>query len=350
MPSNAGTNLGTVAGANSRNGAFDRMRGIGALCVVLIHAPPFLHSSIAELKGFGWILRLLCQAAVPYFFLLSGLMLGSKWAGGRRDPGEPLRMSRRIATLYLPWFAVFLAMDSWLARSNDAWSVVRRLVGFSDGRIETLGYHLWFLPCLLLAQIAVWTSLRRFGGALPALLSGVALFLGLDALDLAGIALPFGLIPTEGPNLSLACVALGAFLSSEHPGWRPSGRVVLAAFAGIVVESVAVAFLSGDAWPVKTFLLTRVAAPALLLAWLAKRPDFLGGGRTGIFLDSIGKHSTGIYVSHLLFLELIPFESMVSSGFVRENFVKWPVVLLGAWGFAWLLSRSRWPLVRSLVT
>ncbi len=334
----------------SRNGAFDRMRGIGALCVVLIHAPPFLHSSILELKGFGWGVRVLCQAAVPYFFLLSGLMLGSKWASGRRDPGEPLRMARRIATLYLPWFAVFLALDVWFARPVDTWTVLRRLFGFSDGRLETLGYHLWFLPCLLMAQIAVWTSLRRSGSALPALGAGVALFLGFDALDLAGASLPFGLIPTEGLNLSLVCVSLGAVMATMLPGWRPPGGLVLAAFAGIVVESTAVALLSGDHWSLKTFLLTRVAAPALLLAWLSDRPEFLGAGRIGAWLDSFGKCSSGIYVAHLLILELVPFESLVPSGFVRENFVKWPVVFLGAWGGAWLLSRSRWPLVRSLVS
>ena len=79
-----------------RNAAFDRFRGIGAICVVLIHAPPLYHSRLAPLQVAGWAMLVVCQTAVPFFFLLSGWMAGDKWARGRRS-GTDCRLCCRAS-------------------------------------------------------------------------------------------------------------------------------------------------------------------------------------------------------------------------------------------------------------
>jgi surface polysaccharide O-acyltransferase-like enzyme len=333
---------------SERNGAFDRFRGLGALCVVLIHAPPFLHSSVLPLHEFGWGLRLLCQAAVPYFFLLSGWMLEAKARSSDHPASDAWRMLRRIAGLYLPWFALFLGFDIWRGAPHDPGSVLRRLLGFSDGRLDIQGYHLWFLPSLLWAQLLIFWAIRATRSVIPALLVGLALWIAMASLELAGVTLPWGLVPTEGVGVSLVSVALGAFLSRWR-AWKPSGQVVLGLFAAILVEQ---ALLDGaiGVLSIRTYLFARVVAPAALLLWMSTRPDFLGGGTMGRALDSLGRRSTGIYVSHILFLAIIPFDRFVSSGFVRDNFVRWPAMLLCAWGFSILLGRSSSRWIRALVS
>lgn len=333
---------------NARNGAFDRLRGLGAVGVVLIHAPPFLHSSLPLLHDFGWGLRVLCQAAVPFFFLLSGWMLAAKASSTDAPSAEAGRLARRIAGLYLPWFVVFLALDIWRGAPHDPGSVVRRLLGFSDGRLDIQGYHLWFLPSLLWAQLLTFWSIRATRSPVPALIVGAALWSAMAFLEIAGVALPWGLVPTEGIGVSLACVALGASLVRWKPGSPPVWMVV-GSFAALLAEQ-AILDRGAGGTPIRTFLFTRVLAPAACIVWISGRPDFLGGGAMGRALDSLGRRSTGIYVSHLLFLALIPFDRLVPSGFVRENFVKWSVVLACAWGVSILLGRSSRREVRALVS
>jgi surface polysaccharide O-acyltransferase-like enzyme len=316
--------------------------------VVLIHAPPFLHSSIPLLHQLGWGLRVLCQAAVPYFFLLSGWMLEGK-ARSTNDPtGDAWRILRRLASLYLPWFALFLGLDIWRGAPHDPVSVVRRLLGFSDGRLDIQGYHLWFLPSLLWAQLLVFWAIRARQGLKPVLLAGGALWIAMASLEMAGWALPWGLVPTEGVGVSLACVAMGAFLSRWEK-WMPSGWMVGWLFVAILAEQ-SVLDAGIGVLPIRTYLVTRVVAPATLLLWMSRRPDFLGDGVTGRVLDSLGRRSTGIYVSHLLFLAILPFDRIATSGFFRDNFVRWPTMLLCAWGFSILLSRSSFRSVRALVS
>jgi peptidoglycan/LPS O-acetylase OafA/YrhL len=332
----------------SRNQAFDRLRGLGAVGVVLIHAPPFLHSSLPLVHDGGWGLRVLCQAAVPYFFLLSGWMLVAK-AESTTDPrGEAERIARRIAVLYLPWFVVFLGLDIWRGAPHDLGSVVRRLFGFSDGRLDIQGYHLWFLPSLLWAQLLTFWSIRATRSPIPALVAGGALWVAMAALEIAGVALPWGLVSTEGIGVSLGCVALGACLGRWGKG-NPSAWVVGGLFAALLVEQALLDRGIGET-PIRTFLFTRVLAPAALLVWISRRPGFLEGGTIGRVLDSLGRRSTGIYVSHVLFLALIPFDRLVTSGFVRDNFVRWSVVLLCAWIFTVLVDRCSRRSVRALVS
>jgi len=319
--------------------------------VVLIHAPPFYRSNVAPLRDAGWAMLVLCQTAVPFFFLLSGWMMGDKWARGRRTWSELSKSVNRLVLLYAPWFGFFLALDV-IGGLPHGWSqVARRFVGFPESRLDTRGYHLWFLPSLILAQILCWSTLRFRRSILPALLAGAVLY-GICAwMDVVGRELPWGLGLSEGVDLSLFCVALGAWLG--HRATRrslnlPTG-ILLAADPLLFLEAFALDRTTGRNLAIPSFQIDRAVFPALLLAWLAARPNFLGKGPIGRGLDFLGSHSTGIYLAHLAFLTQIPFGEWVRNGFVRENIVRWPVAIAGSIAVSMLLKRCPWEPVRRLV-
>ncbi|HOX53187.1 MAG TPA: hypothetical protein PKY05_17005, partial [Fibrobacteria bacterium] len=96
------------------------------------------------------------------------------------------------------------------------------------------------------------------------------------------------------------------------------------------------------------FQFLRILAAAAILLWgvadhLAPRLP----GRAS--LDFLGRHSTAIYVSHLGFLTLIPFETFVPNGFVRDNLVRWTIVVGCGAGLSMLVGRSRIAALRNLV-
>jgi surface polysaccharide O-acyltransferase-like enzyme len=293
----------------------------------------------------------LCQTAVPFFFLLSGWMMGDKWARGRRTWRELSRSATRLLLLYAPWFAFFLALDAIAGLPHGWVEVARRFAGFPDSHLDTRGYHLWFLPSLILAQILCWSVLRFRQSILPALLAGAVLY-GICAwMDVTGRELPWGLGLSEGIDLSLLCVALGVWLGlGAAEGSRPPPTAILwAALPLLFLEAFALDRITGRNLAVPSFQIDRAAFPALLLAWLASRPDFLGKGRLGRGLDFLGSHSTGIYLAHLAFLTQIPFGAWVPNGFVRENIVRWPVAIAGSIAVSMLLKRCPWQSVRRLV-
>jgi len=334
-----------------RNGAFDRFRGIGAIFVVFIHAPPLYRSRLEPLQAAGWALLVLCQLAVPFFFLLSGWMMGDKWARGRRSWTELSSSTLRLLRLYVPWFVLFLGFDI-LDRLPHGWpEVLRRFAGFSDSRLDTRGYHLWFLPGLILAQIACWSVLRRWNSILPVLAVGGVLFGALGWMDLHGGELPWGLISYEGIDLSLVSVALGIWLGTRWSVSAPRipGVLLLGSVPLLFVEAFLQNLYGGRHLYIPPFLVTRLVVPALLLVWLATRPSFPGRGWIGRGLDFLGRHSTAIYLVHLAFLTEIPFDKWITNGFIRENIVRWAVAIAGSIAVSILLKKCPWEPVRRLV-
>ena len=334
----------------NRNRTLDRLRGLGAVAVVLLHAPPLYHSGVPALRNAGWVLREFCQLAVPFFFVLSGWHMGRKWESGRQGWSELAGTLARIGKLYLPWFLLFEALDIVQGLPHGWIAVVRRFAGFSDSSLDTRGYHLWFLPSLALAQVLCWCSLRRFRSILPALIPGIGLFAFLGWMEMAGGKLPWGLAFHEGFNLSLGCTAMGVLV-----GRLPKGGPVLpnwsllAMSLLVVLESATMDSLSGTHWAIHPFQFTRLALPTILLLWAVHHPDAGGDASPGRSMDFLGRVSPGIYTSHIAFLSLIPFESLVTNGFLRDNLVRWPVAIAGSALLSLLLSRSRFKIVRDLV-
>ncbi|HNY32493.1 MAG TPA: acyltransferase [Fibrobacteria bacterium] len=333
----------------SRNRAFDQLRGIGAVCVILLHAPPLFHSNVPILRMTGWLVREYSQVAVPFFFLLSGWLLGRKWTSGRHGWEEIGRSSRRLGAMYAVWFLVYLGIDASTGLPTDAVTVSRRFLGLTDSRLTTTGYHLWFLPCLMAAQAVCWASLKSWRSCFPAFVAGAFLYLAMDWMELSGMALPWGLSFHEGLNLSLPCTALGAVLASRWSHERPSGArnwLLLSALLAVPLEAAAIDLASGTSTSIHPFQVSRLALGAALLVWASTSEGL--AGRAGRWLDSLGGLSLGIYVVHVAVLTLVPFEILVASGFVRENLVRWTSTLAVSSLVAALAVRAPWEGFRNL--
>lgn len=315
----------------TREKNLDLLRAIGAVAVVLLHAPPFYHSNVLVLKAFGWGIRELCQVAVPMFFLISGYL------AGRRHPELPggTRALKRILTLYLPWFGFYLAVDLLMGNATTEWTVVlRRLLGFSVEGEPTNGYHLWFLPAMLWGFLLLRGSLAAFRSAWPAFVGGVALYLGVGWATFPDRDLPWLVVPHEGVSLSLLFLATGYLVGQKRtegsgvesfqvPGWS----IPLAAL-WLLLEAGFLGWIAGKPWIVPAFQPGRVILPWLLLVVAVSSPEWRLPRRLAPLAGGLATASTGIYVMHLAVLELIPFEDLIQSGFLRDNFVRWPVAII----------------------
>lgn len=316
-----------------RNRQIDHLKGIGAVCVVLIHAPPFLHSAVAGLAWFGWAIQMVCLAAVPFFFLASGYHLAGKWSKDSR-PSAPVHQSLRLGMLYIPWFVLYALGDLLWGRAFDPVAVLRRFLSVSDGDLATGAFHLWFLPSLIYGQWCLWISIRYAKGPLPAFLAGLSLYAALGALQAMGQPLPWGLRAHEGLGLALIGISAGALLS-RHPlsSW-PTRPLLLGTLALLLLEGYLWRELADQRIPV--VMVARILLPAALLV-AALRGSFRLPERLARILDALGADSTGIYVLHLGFLVFLPWTTLVPNGFLRDNVLAWSAALALSWACSRLL-------------
>lgn len=326
---------------SARNGAFDRFRGLAAVSVVMIHAQPFVHSDSPALRWLGWGLLEWNQCAVTFFFALSGWLLGSRWKEGRTEGAELGRSILRIAWLYIPWFAFYLLLDMVRGAPHDPTTVVRRFVCLADRTRWTNGYHLWFLPSLAAAQCICWGSMKFLGSIRPAAIAGTCLYLGLSAMDLSGARIPFNLEPHGLVNISLVCVAWGMHVGASQPrNTARKGRVWWILGPTILIEGAALNLIAGTPIAVHPFPISRVAFPVLVVSWLADTPEFLGKGFPGRLLDTIGRHSSAIYVMHLVVLVALPFHRILPEELLRDNLLQCMVAVVIPVFFSMVVRRN----------
>lgn len=327
--------------AEGRNRQIDQLKGLGAAFVVLIHAPPLVHSSVASLAWIGWSIQMLCLVAVPFFFMASGYHLAKRWSS-EATPKAPVRQSLRLGMLYIPWFALYAVGDALYGRPWEPIAVLRRFLSFSDGDIPTGAFHLWFLPSLIYAQWCLWASFRFAKGPMPALLSGLALYASLGVLQAAGIALPWGLRSHEGLGLAMLGMASGALLPKIPLERWPTRTALLGALALLPLEGWLWRAFAGENIP--AIMVARYLLPAALLV-AALKGEFKVPAPFARLLDALGAESTGIYVLHLGFLVFLPWTTLVPNGFLRDNLVAWSTALALSWACSRMLrssSTTRW--------
>lgn len=319
----------------------DLLRGLAAVAVVLLHAPPLYHSGQPLLRGLGWGLREVCQVAVPLFFLVSGYL------AGRRSPDSPggARTLSRIAWLYLPWFAFYLAIDFFQAgRDVRPEVVLRRFLGLGIDGASTSGYHLWYLPAMVWGFLGLRLSCKLSGSALPALLVGMATYAAVGWATFPDATLPFGLAPHEGVSLSLLFLAAGHLygrhVASGKRPVRPGIAVLALSVLWLLAEGAFMAWKGRVPFLVPPFQSGRILLPLVLLMWATSSEDWSVPGMLGVVLDKLAVASTGIYVLHLAVLELVPFDALVPNGFVRDNLVRWTVAV--AFSTSATLLALRW--------
>lgn len=312
----------------SRETNLDTLRGLGAVAVVLLHAPPLYHSSIPLLKAMGWGLREVCQIAVPMFFLISGYL------SGRRSPELPgsWRLTGRLLRLYVPWFLFYLGLDLWQGGHDvGAAVVVRRFLGLSTSEGSTTGYHLWFLPAMMWGFLFLGLSVRFFRSVVPAIVAGLVAYAVVGWRTFPDADLPWHLVPHEFAHLSLLFLGLGFWhgkrVSEGIGGFAPRPWMLATAVVWLLAEGYLLGRIGESPWMVPAFQTGRIVLPLLILLWATsvsawRLPRWMDGGAR-----ILGATSTGIYVLHIAVLELIPFRDVVENGFIRDNVVRWTMAV-----------------------
>ena len=268
------------------------MRLVAFVAVVLIHA---VSNGAGDAPLAADAIAILARFAVPFFFVAFGYFLSP-----RAPERTALRLLVRLAPPFLVWALVYiLYFQGSLAELRSPAMIVRLLITGLDGQ------HLWFLPALGVAGVLFALVRGRFGwGAVLALaIVCYALALAFGPLRLL-LDLPRPPFNTRnGPFFGLLFVTAGAWL--RHRDRRVPLRTALALFglaALLQLAEVGALVALGTILPrfTDTTLMTIPYGIAAFLVALAIPPSF----RLSPLFARLARLSLGLYVVHLLFLDL----------------------------------------------
>lgn len=316
-----------IPAVNSRRiAAVDVARGCAMCAVVAIHV-------VGQARGLmGWnpelVIGLLSSWALPLFALASGYVEGGR-SSSRPIGDTVLARLQRLMVPYFAWELVYYAVHPGGYGNLPSYLFAVAVNPHAEGRM-------WFLYIFFVAQVAFVLAKR---------VSSRASFL----LCIAGIVLVLPLPGAFGQlKWLLACLVVGhSFAQSEwlrEQAWRlrfvspvlaiglfatswpypDRTRRMIALLGGRVVLSQAI-------W----VMVFTSCALALVLPAFAALLKWMTGRRLQTILKYLGCHSTGIYVTHFLVVDLMNPRTAWAV----------PLLWLVAMGFGvgadWVLSRTR---------
>lgn len=302
-----------AAPQSTRDGAIDAARGLAIAGVVAGHALIGSEAAGGGGPNMRWAILMLYTTHVASFFVVTG-GLSAGWRG-------------------LPWPAFWRRLGAWVVWPYLLWSVILITVHFALRDLTNQmpqafapwrilwqpPAFMWFLYVLTLGLV-----LLRLCAPLPDR--------ALMALGGLVIALPYltDLVPQEARFVGLMCVVAG--FGRIFGPW-PGGAVPLAVAVMLVTAGFAWSgaqdVLLGYPGATVLYAPAMLAGPVLVLA-LGRRIVRTGQGRLARCLQSLGRNSLPIYVTHVY----------VTAGLriLAQNFgvdPGWPVAcaatILGVW-------------------
>lgn len=299
-----------------RVASLDSGRVVAVLAVLTLHARVLRLRFGGPLTGWEQAVEVVAdhasRFAVPFFFFVSGYLLGRSTRGGPVLPRSAASF-RRVVLLYLFWSILFVAVNPLEDAAYDllaaghvsgpvSWPPAAEWVGqvLKGARMQ-----LWFLPALGTAMLVVGLLDRMrptFGLTVALVLYAVGLAVGTYA-GVTGMKL--GPFSRNGPFFATLFVYVG-FRSGRADARPRLGSAVLLIAAGGAIQGL-------EAW----LLHDRFGAE-----WIADGADYfagtallgLGAGRlalarpnfgAGTALPRLGALTLGVYLLHLDVLVLM---------------------------------------------
>ena len=302
-----------------RYNGIDLLRGIAAFGIVGCHL------SLPERTDAGCLVTVLCDFNVGLFAAIAGFLMG-----GVNRPKELLGYAKKRASRLLPpyvaWSVVFLLMTIVFDILLDGGQVNPRYhtPQFWIGTVFWGGSaaHLWFLTCLLYAQVL---SAWAFGVLNEAKHGVLWVFVG-GGVMYAGIRFNnwYGTYPVR--LLAFLVTGYGFGLLAKHrlEGLRSHSPFLLAVAVAALVLHVCI----------------RGIIPGFYRDWLVVGPVLIAfavldfkSERIKCIATFLGATSMGVYLVHPLFTRAI------SVGVTRCIPAPYTApVVLSEWSLAWLLS------------
>jgi surface polysaccharide O-acyltransferase-like enzyme len=156
-----------------------------AIAVILIHVTsPLVVNETATLINY-YSYRYFLEIAVPFFFIISGFLLGQKYSLSS-DPGIVVNYIKKIFTYYL-LFSLFYLIFKYILMVLDSFyygtsfkevtlDFMRHISykGFLNGSIGS--FHLWYLASLIYACIILYVLLKMKATYKQIVIIGLFLF------------------------------------------------------------------------------------------------------------------------------------------------------------------------------
>jgi len=284
---------GPAGGASARHESIDVGRYLLLTGVIALH---LLNAVPADRRGL-WLIAVsnIAHMAVPVFLVTAGYFLSWRERSYRRCIVQPIN---RLVPLHLFWLSIYIC---------HFWGTV----GFAWGWDAQIlinggpGYHLWFLPALLLALIIVAVAGKAIGlwGVLLVCLAPAVIGLSRGALhDILGMP---GTAQRAGLLMAPIFVWLGAAIRTFAPatvGRRWIWAVVAALLVVQAAENAALSYLgAGHALTVHAFPLTMFATAVAMFLAIRSIP----ATRWPRWLVEQSRCTLGVYAVHLLVIYTI---------------------------------------------
>lgn len=159
-----------------RLSSLEALRVLGLFAVVVIHVNSY--GLFGAQGSFTFVTTELARFAVPVFFVLSGMFWRTEAIDRPLDAG--IRLFWKLIPLFVIWKIFYLAVDhSELLHDSAFGSSILHYIAMPI--TGGAGYHLWFLPALLMGSALCWFGLH---------------FLGLRAsVTLAVVLYAIGMVP-----------------------------------------------------------------------------------------------------------------------------------------------------------
>lgn len=274
-----------------RIASLEALRVLGLFAVIVIHVQSVGLFGTDDAGAF--ILSELARFAVPVFFVLSGMFWRPEAINDPIRMG--LRLFVRLMSLFALWVLVYLALDhsEVLGPSGFEGTLPHYLaIPVTGGP----GYHLWFLPALLMGSVLCWLCLHLRGLRatilIAVLLYAIGLVLGM-VLIRAGYRIP-DFVYRNGIFEAPLFLMMGYVLQLRRVDIAVPVSLVLILLGAAL--HVAEGIWRGT-YPVSHDYSFGTVAFALGLVTLFLKLKVSDGGW--------GRHVLGGYVIHMLFILLI---------------------------------------------
>jgi surface polysaccharide O-acyltransferase-like enzyme len=284
-----------------RISSIDCFRVVAILAVLAIHSHYYQYiDDYAKWECHAAvILNQAARFAVPFFFVVSGYLLGRDVRRGREPVAVAMASLRKLGGLFLAWSLLFVTADlagAWLTNPSS-FSLRDALPGLGAKIVGGPRIHLWFLPALLVGLLVAAMTSRL--GALLQMMAAVALYaIGLAAGAYSTLTgLDLGLNSRNGPFFSTLFVVSGFQLGRS--GFSPSLKQALALLGlGVLLQALEVYYLTQvlDVSPFGIDFVIGTVPLGLGVAWLALSRPHLGDSSA---FSRIGPLVLGIYLLHL---------------------------------------------------
>ncbi|MCM3668084.1 acyltransferase [Mesobacillus maritimus] len=314
--------------------SFDFIKFFAILFVVCIHTKPFSGFMISETIDLNLLIDVFARFAVPFFFVTSGFLISQKTLAKDYATTEYFKKYiSNILSILIAWMSFYFIYDVAIRlysgiRDRDKTELENYLNGFFN--LDTLlyspngtPYHLWYLVALIWSLIILYLFIRI---QKPTLLLVVSFALHLFGLlgQSYSVFIDLDVNTRDALFFGVFYLTLGYWIGANLTRVqkyllrvKPITYALLFFLFSItsIFERVLTKYYFGDGQGENYYLSTPFLVLSLFLFALT-RPET---GR-GSWMAKVGERSLGIYVIHVVFINIVKRFSSETFIIVQESF------------------------------